>query len=313
MTDNLQHPKHWPAWIAIFLLRCLALLPLDFLLLLGKAIGHLLAKVPNERQLICRANIELCFSELTPAARDKLIIDTITSSVLGLLETAYSWWANDNELQTRVDYEGLELIAAAQQQGRGVLLIGSHFTTLDLAGRMLRLKVDVDSSYQKQNNPVFDHCILQYRLKRFTNMVEKTEMRRLIRIIKSGRVMWYAADQDFGRKHSVFAPFFGIPAATINTLGSLLKLTGAKPLYFSHYRIHRDGKTRYLMRITDPFGEQLGSDDVANATLLNQVIADAIRIAPEQYMWVHRRFKTRPHPDDPKPYPQRKKKRKKNT
>ena len=133
-------------------------------------------------------------------------------------------------------------------------------------------------------------------------MVEKTEMRRLIKILKSGRAMWYASDQDFGRKHSVFAPFFGHQAATLASISKILKLTKAKPLYFSHYRIGEGKNTRYLMRISDPFGEELGDDDIKNAALINQTVEAAIHFAPEQYMWVHRRFKTRPNPKDPKFY-----------
>lgn len=310
MNTTLYHPKHWPAWLAIGFLRLLALLPLPWLLAIGHVVGTLFYHLLQRRRHITEVNIDLCFPELSAEQKKVLCKKVIISSVLGMLETAYSWWAKDEDLLARADYEGLELVEAAQKSGRGVLLIGSHFTTLDLAGRILRLKMDVDSSYQKQSNAVFDHCILQYRLKRFSNMVEKTEMRRLIKLVKSGRAMWYASDQDFGRKHSVFAPFFGHQAATINTIGSILKLTKAKPLYFSHYRIGEGKNTRYLMRITDPFGEQLGDDNVANATLLNKVIEDAIRFAPEQYMWVHRRFKTRPHHTDPKFYdiPKRKNK-----
>jgi KDO2-lipid IV(A) lauroyltransferase len=299
MTQNLYLPQHWPAWFAIFLLRLVALLPLHWLLAIGRGIGWCSYHLLQRRRRIAEVNIHLCFPELSPEAQQHLVRETMIASVIGMLETAWSWWASDETLRKVVDYEGLELFRAAQASGRGILLIGSHFTTLDLAGRLLRLEVDVDSSYQKQSSPVFDHCILQYRLKRFTNMVEKTEMRRLVKLVKSGRAMWYASDQDFGRKHSVFAPFFGTPAATLNTLGSILKLTGAKPLYFSHYRTGTGKNSRYLMRITDPFGDQFSDDAVVNATLLNRVIEEAIRKAPEQYLWVHRRFKTRPDPKGP--------------
>lgn len=302
MKQNLYMPQHWPAWIAIFLLRLVALLPLPWLLATGRVLGGCSYLLLRRRRHIAEVNIALCFPELSAGEQATLVRESMISSVTGMLETAWSWWASDETLRKVVDYEGLELFREVQASGRGILLIGSHFTTLDLAGRLLRLEVDVDSSYQKQSSPVFDHCILQYRLKRFTNMVEKTEMRKLVKLVKSGRAMWYASDQDFGRKHSVFAPFFGIPAATLNTLGSILKLTGAKPLYFSHYRLGNGKETRYLMRITDPFGDALENDAEANATLLNRVIEEAIRKAPEQYLWVHRRFKTRPDPKEPKFY-----------
>jgi KDO2-lipid IV(A) lauroyltransferase len=302
MDKNLRHPRYWPSWLAIGLLRLVAALPLPVLLWLGNMLGIITYHLLKRRRHIAEVNIRLCFPELTPAEQQQLVKRVIISSITGMLETAYSWWAKDNDLVKRVDYEGLELIDQAKATGRGVLLIGSHFTTLDLAARMMTMKIDVDASYQQQNNPVFDHVILQSRLKLFRNMIEKTEMRRLVKLVKSGRTLWYASDQDFGRKHSVFAPFFGHPAATINTLSSILKLTKAKPLFFSHYRIGEGKNTRYLMRVSDPFAEQLGDDDLKNATLLNQVIEDAIRIAPEQYMWVHRRFKTRPNRHDPKFY-----------
>jgi KDO2-lipid IV(A) lauroyltransferase len=304
VNKALYHPRYWASWLTILFTRCLCLLPLNTLLVFGQWMGNITANsgLLKRRRHIAEVNVGLCFPELSPEQQQQLVTDIIASTYLGMLETAYSWWASDEELDERTDFEGVALIEAAQAEGKGVLLIGSHFTTLDLAGRLLRLKVDVDSSYQKQKNPVFDYCILKYRLKRFTNMVEKKQMRRLIKLVKSGRAMWYATDQDFGRKNSVFAPFFGHQTATISTVGTLLKLTKAKPLYFSHYRLGKGKNTRYLIRVTDPFEGKFNDDDVNNATVLNSVIEQAVRVAPEQYLWVHRRFKTRPNKSDAKLY-----------
>jgi KDO2-lipid IV(A) lauroyltransferase len=310
VNKALYHPRYWISWLGILFTRCLCLLPLSILLIFGQWLGRISANsaLLRRRRHIAEVNVRLCFPERSSEQQQQLVTDIIISTYLGMLETVYSWWASDDELRRRTDYEGVELIDAAKAQGQGVLLIGSHFTTLDLAGRLLRLKVDVDSSYQKQKNPVFDYCILKYRLKRFTNMVEKKQMRRLIKLVKSGRAMWYATDQDFGRKNSVFVPFFGHQTATLSTIGTLLKLTKAKPLYFSHYRIGKGKDTRYLIRITDPFEDQFNDDDVNNATVLNRVIEQAVRVAPEQYLWVHRRFKTRPNKTDAKLYATKKKK-----
>lgn len=300
MHKALLAPQYWPSWLAIGLLRLLALLPHRWLMTLGRWLGAILYRLAKGRRHVVEVNAALCFPELDENQRRDFVKDVITSSATGFMETAWSWWASDKMLADKADYEGLELLD--QYGDRGILLIGSHFTTLDLAGRLLRLKADVDSSYQRQSNPVFDYCILKYRLKRFSHMVEKSEMRRLVKLLRNGRTIWFASDQDLGRKYSVFVSFFGQPAATLNSISKILKMTGAKPLYFSHYRI-QDGKdTRYRLRITDPFGEQLGSDDIENGKLLNQVIEEAVREAPTQYMWVHRRFKTRPDPGDPKLY-----------
>jgi KDO2-lipid IV(A) lauroyltransferase len=132
----------------------------------------------------------------------------------------------------------------------------------------------------------------------------------MVKSLKKGRVVWYAPDQDFGRQGSVFVPFFHQPAATLTTVGKLLKMTNAKPLFYSHFRIEENGQTVYLARIHDPFHDGFNDDDIHNATLLNQAIADVIREHPEQYLWVHERFRTQPQAGMPKPYTIRKDKKK---
>lgn len=311
MDKQLLHPRNWSSWLIIGLLRLLALLPHAWLISLGRYSGHALYYLLSGRRHVVEVNADLCFPDLNAEEKKQFVKDVFASSIIGFFETFYSWWASDAALQGIADYEGLELIEQHHQAGRGILVIGAHFTTLDLAGRLIRLKIDPDVSYRRQNNAVFDYCIYKYRSKRFTNVVEKSEMRRLVRLLRDGRIMWLASDQDFGRQNSVFAPFFGQPTATLNSVSRIIKLTGAKPLLFVHYRFtDAHGKTRYRLRFSDPFGEQLGDDDLFNATLINKAIEDAVRVAPEQYMWVHRRFKTRENPDAPKLYQFKHKKKK---
>jgi len=303
MDKQLLYPRHWPSWLVIGILRVLAFLPLQYLVTLGKYSGYGLYYLLSGRRHVVEVNADLCFPEFSEAEKKQFAKDVFASSIMGFFETFYSWWASDEALQGIVDYEGLELIEQYHKDGRGLLVIGAHFTTLDLAGRLIRLKIDPDVSYRKQNNAVFDYCIYKFRSKNFTHVVEKNEMRRLVRLVRNGRIMWLASDQDFGRRNSVFAPFFGHPTATLNSVSRIIKLSGAKPLLFTHYRFtDANGKIRYRLRFSDPFGEQLGDDDLSNATLINKAIEDAVRIAPDQYMWVHRRFKTRENPDDPKLY-----------
>ncbi len=294
MQKELLHPRHIPSWLTLLVLRLLALLPLLALQRLATLVGKLIVRVLRRRNKIIAVNARLCFPELTEAEHKKFVADVIISSVMGAFETAVSWWATNERLQSCCTIENAELIEKAQQEGRGILLLGLHFTTLDLAGRLLRLHHEVDVTYRHQNSPVFNNFIEKYRARLFRNMIEKNEMRKLIRVLKQGRMVWYAIDQNYGKKPSVFAPFFGQPAATLATTGTILRLTGAKPLLFSHYRIEKDGKPHYLLRITDPFGEQFSDDEQANAILLNKAYEAAIRLHPEQYMWTHRRFKTRP-------------------
>ena len=131
----------------------------------------------------------------------------------------------------------------------------------------------------------------------------------MVRNLKKGRVIWYAPDQDFGKDGAVFAPFFGRPAATLTTLSKLQKITNAKVLLFSHFR-YDENKIKYIGKVLDPFAENFCDDELANATLMNKAIEDVVRDFPDQYNWMHERFRTRQNPDEPRIYPRRKKKAK---
>lgn len=290
----LLQPRYLPSWLALLALRLLVLLPLDVQARLAKLTGKILTPLLGRRRAIVEANARLCFPEFSARQQRQFVEDVIAASVMGVFETALAWWASDRRLQGRFTIEGSELIEQAQAEGRGILLLGLHFTTLDLAGRLLRSRHDVDVTYRIQNEPVFNYFIEKYRQRLFLNMIAKNEMRRLIRVLKQGRMVWYAIDQNYGKKPFVFAPLFGQPAATLASTGSILRMTGAKPLLFSHYRVQKNGRLHYLLQVSDPFADAFGDDEQANAELLNRAYEAAIRRHPEQYMWTHRRFKTRP-------------------
>lgn len=310
MPNSPFHPRYWLTWLGLGILRCVVFLPFAAQQAIGRGLGRLLALTLKRRRHNAEVNIALCFPELTAEQQQQLVEANMISTTLGGIETAFSWWASDKTILAHCRIEGLELLAAAKQQGRGVLLIGAHYTTLDLAGRVIGLHTDLDITYKDQDNQAFDYCINQARKRSFTHLIEKNAMRNMVKNLKNGRVVWYAPDQDFGRQGAVFAPFFHRPAATLTTVGKLLKITNAKPLFYSHFRIQHEGKTSYVGKIHDPFHDGFNDDDMHNATLLNQAIADVIREHPEQYLWVHERFRTQPNLGDPKPYTLRKKKKK---
>ena len=310
MPDSPFHPHYWPTWLGIGLLRCIALLPFSVQQSLGKVIGKILAKTLKRRRHITEINIGICFPELSEQDQQKLLEDNFVSMALGVIETCFAWWGSDKDILSRSTVEGLELIEAAQNKEQGVMLYGAHFTTMEIAARIMGLHIDVDATYKDQKNKAFDHHIFQFRSKSFKNLIHKNEMRRFIRALKNKRTVWYAPDQDFGRNGSVFAPFFGRPCATLATSGKLLKLSHAKPLFLSHYRIEKNGAVHYKCVVSDPFNKQLGDDEFANATLVNKAIEDALRSHPDQYLWAHERFRTQENINDPKPYTIHKKKKK---
>ena len=302
MKNSPFHPVYWPSWLALALLRLWVALPYSWIFYGSKGLGWLMDKALKGRRHVIEVNIGLCFPELTDTQQDSLVTKTMQSTALGLLETAYSWWASDAAIKKRSHVEGLEHIDKVREEGRGVLLIGAHYTTLDLSGRVLGSERLIDVIYRPQRNKAFDYIINSSRTKHLGELIDKNDMRKMVKRLKKGHTVWYASDQDFGRKSSVFAPFFGIPTATITTIRQLVKLSGAKVLFYAHQRIDDGGNSRYVGKVLDVFDENIGAEDIEDARQVNQAIENSLRPCPEQYLWVHRRFKTRPSEDDPDLY-----------
>jgi KDO2-lipid IV(A) lauroyltransferase len=292
MSKTLLHPRHWASWLAIFVLRIIAMLPFKVKIWAGSAFGKLGYQFFKRRRHITATNIALCFPEKTSVEQDQLVKDIFVANGVGFFEIAWAWWAKPETLRQRMTIHGLEALKSATENGQGVLLIGGHYTHLDLAGLMVNLVADMDVIYRKNNDPVFEHVITKGRKHVFKNVLERSDMREIIRKLREGRVVWFSPDQDHGIKNSVFAPFFGVPAATVTSASKLMKLGKAKPVFVSH---RRDLKTNHY-HITFATPEQAfpSGDDVQDASIINQMIEGAIREQPDQYMWVHRRFKTRP-------------------
>jgi KDO2-lipid IV(A) lauroyltransferase len=265
----------------------------------GRALGWMMDKAMKRRRYVVEVNIGLCFPELSAVEQDALVSKTMQSTALGLLETVYSWWASDASIKKRSRVEGLEHVDKANQEGRGILVIGAHFTTMDLSGRVYCSERPTDIIYRPQANAAYNYVINRARSHVYGELIEKRDFRKVIKRLKQGHTVWYASDQDFGPRGAVFAPFFGIPAATLTTVRRLIRLSGAKVLFYASYRIDDGGNSHYLGKIIDAFGEELGHDDSRDAELINKTIEDAVRVHPDQYLWVHRRFKTRPNADDP--------------
>ena len=294
--QSLAHPRYWLTWLGIGLLRASVCLPQSARLAIGRGLGRLLYRFARARRHITEVNIDHCFPELDRNARQALVRETLQDNATGLLETAMAWWASDSALRKITHFEGTEHLEAAAAQGRGVLMLGAHFTTLDIGGRLARLCVDFDVIYRKSKNPVMDRLIRQNREKFFGHVIERSDIRQILRSLKAGRIVWYAPDQDYGRKHSVFAPFFGVPAASITATARLARMNHSPVLFISHYR---DDAGHYRVFFSPVLADYPNDDEIINAGRINTEIERAIRKRPSQYMWVHRRFKTRPEGEPP--------------
>jgi KDO2-lipid IV(A) lauroyltransferase len=297
---RLIAPRFWPTWLAIGLMRLTIRLPYRLQLGIGRRLGKLFRLLSAYRRTIVRTNLELCFPELTNRERQALEERCYESLGMTLIETAAGLWAADSFFEKLGTINGLENLESARQQGRGVLLLSGHFCSLDFAGRILMNHVPACFTYQELRNKLSDRVARQAREKNCKLLIHRHDLRGFIRALKSGEIVWYAPDQSQGRKNSVFAPFFGIPASTLTATTRLVKLTGAAVLPFLIQRL--PDARGYALTIQPALDNFPGENEVADATRFNALIESQARANPEQYLWIHRRFKCRPK-GDPRLYP----------
>lgn len=290
-TERFLAPKYWGTWFAIGTLKCLAQLNIKNQVRVGKVIGWLAYRLVRRRRKITEVNIRLCFPELNEKAQHKLVKDCINENAIGLVETARAWFADPETIRDQLEVHGLEHLQKAHALGRGVIVIGGHYSALDLGSVMASRYVDFNGMYRPHKNLLMDKVMRESRL-RVARIVDRADMRTIIRTLKAGEYLWYAPDQDYGAAVSVFAPFFGVQAATIKTTAKLAQINKSPVLLLSYHR--KADNSGYVMRFNKPLEGFPSGDLVADATRVNSALEREIRRCPEQYMWVHRRFKTRP-------------------
>ncbi len=280
-------------WLGLGFLRLISVLPLRLQQATGNVLGWLIYYLLPAQRRITRINIQLCFPHLDTKEQHRLALASQQAVAIALFDSALSWWGRDIRLGKLYRIEGLEHLQAAQKAGKGVLLLGGHYTTLEISGRLLALeKVDVHPTYRPAHNKLFEAVMSFSRKKLFSDLLPSKDMRRIVRVLKQNGICWYAPDQDFGREGSVFAPFMGVPAASLTVTARLARISGSPVVPFSSQRLA--GGQGYILRIKPALENFPSGDGLADATRINQVIADNIKDAPEQYLWLHRRFKTRP-------------------
>ncbi|MFN7136189.1 MAG: LpxL/LpxP family Kdo(2)-lipid IV(A) lauroyl/palmitoleoyl acyltransferase [Thermomonas sp.] len=283
-------PRLWPQWLGVGLMVAAARLPWPLQRRLGAAIGWLTLRLARSRREAARTNLALCLPELDPAAREALLRANFRDVGIGLFEFARAWWGEVAPMRASVRIEGLEILQRLQAEGRGILLVSGHFMTLELCGRLLCDHVPLAGMYRKHRGVVMEWAVLRGRLRYASAMFANRDTRGALRHLKGGGILWYAPDQDMRGKDTVFAPFFGIPAATITATHQFARLTGCAVVPFFH---RREGD-RYLLRVGEPLAPFPTADAVADSAAVNAAIEAMVRQAPSQYLWLHRRFKRQP-------------------
>ncbi len=286
--------RQWPAWLGIGLATLLARLPWRLQRVLGRWLGGFLHAALRDRRRVAERNIALCFPELEGAQQAALVRKSFSELGIGLFEFARAWWGSVQPMRHDLRVEGLEHLAAAREGGRGVIVISGHFTTLEIAARLMCDHAPLAGMYRPHDQGAMEWAVKRGRLRYAEHMFTREELRPALKHLKQGGLLWFAPDQDTRRGESVFVPFFGRPAHSLTSTHQLARLSGAAVIAFAHER-RADGG--YTLRLSPAFADFPSKDATVDTARVMAAIEAMVREVPAQYLWIHRRFKRQPEGD----------------
>ncbi len=281
------------AWLAYLSMRGAALLPMRWQIALGKSLGVAAYRVLPARRRVVERNLEVCFPGLSRAERNVLAREHFAALGASFVEMATGWFGPADKVRRRIRVEGAEHLQAAVAAGHGVILFGAHFTSIEFFWAELRALCPrrLSGMYKWQRNPVMNQMMYRGRGRHFDQMVDKDSVRDMLRELKKNAVFWYASDQSHSGKSSALIPFFDVPAMTNTAIARIAKASRAVVLPYFCRRIDAD---HYVMSIYPALEGFPSGDDVRDTRRLVQLLEEYIRLCPEQYWWIHQRFKGRP-------------------
>jgi KDO2-lipid IV(A) lauroyltransferase len=290
---TLAHPRYWAMWLALAVLWLLSWLPLPLTTLLGSSIGMLLYALHGSRRRVVHTNLERCFPQWTRAQQHRVARAHFRGVGRSLFDGAIAWWAPAWRLRWLVRVRGREHLERARREKKNIILLAPHFLGLDVGGMRICMDVPVVSVFRHTDDKLVSFIMQRGRTRMGATLVEHNKpFTTLVRAVKSGQPLYYLPDQDAGRRNSVFAPFFGIPAATFAVLGRLADMTDA--VVIPMISVQRPWGLGYEVNLFAPLDNFPTADVLADTTRMNAEIEKAARRWPSQYFWVHKRFKTRP-------------------
>ena len=277
-------------YILVGFLWLLHWLPLPLLRALGWGLGRLLYALGRERRKVALINLRLCFPDMTEPEREDLARRHFVAFARAVLDRTLGWWASKGRLERLIRIHGVEHLT--DPEGRPVILLSPHFVGLDAQATRISMFVPGCSVYSNQKNPVLNKLLYDGRV-RFRDAVllsRQDGMRKIVKAMKEGYRFYYLPDMDFGPKESIFVPFFGVQAATIPALSRMVRLTGARVVPC----IARQVADGYEVEVMPAWENFPGESVEADTEFMNRFIESQVLRMPEQYFWLHKRFKTRP-------------------
>lgn len=291
--------QYWPLWFLVGLFRLTLFLPFSWQLKVGRGLGLLLYYFSARNRFIAKTNINLCFPGWPKQKRQALLKEAFKNVGMGAFETFNCWWGDLKTILPHTTFVGLEHIDNALKQGRGIMLLGGHFANIELAVRLVNAVRPCSLMYFEQKHPLLGYITEQGLKKHFLSPVRRDDLRGLLKHLHQNHIMCYTPDIDGGKKRSVFAPFFNVPAASLTAISRIAEKTQCPVMFTRTFRTSSKG--HYLIEFLPPLENFPSGNDVLDATTINRTLEHIIEEYPEQYIWNYMRFKTRPE-DEPRFY-----------
>ena len=295
-------PKNWIILVILCFARLILLLPFRLVLLIGYFIGLLLFWIPSKRSNIAKKNIELCFPDLSESGQNTLLKQHFISLGIGFIEVGMVRWKSNSSLKNIVKIEGLEYLSEALKKDKGIVLMSAHFTLLEISALIGRQGFveglpPMVGMYRLGSNPFINRFFRNARLKSVESLITKFEVKDMIRALKAKKIVWYASDQSFSGKNSIDINFFGQNAQTNSAICRFVDITDCIVLPYFPKRLP-DGEG-YELTIYPEIKPKESKNPKEYLEQLYQVLEGHIMSHPEQYYWVHRRFKNDDKLKDP--------------
>ena len=288
MSMAFWRPKYWPTWVGLSILRAVELLPFAVQYRLGCALGQIVRRLPLSYIRVARRNIALCLPHLSAGEQSRMLTEHCRSLGVGLCETANTWWSNSRRIRRWATVEGLENLQAALAKGHGAIVLGGHFTTVEISTRILGTMVPLNVVYRPMKNALLSKT-MRDSFCRHGKPIAYDDIRAMIRALRRNEAVWYASDQSYRNKGAAMVNFFGIPAATNTATSRLARVSGAPVLPYFAERL--PGTAGYRVCIGPALENFPSADPCSDTQRLNAILEAQILQAPAQYLWIHRRFK----------------------